>query len=77
MPVHTCVAECFWNGGYPFFFFEDVPLVEFMYPVFTGMPGGITVGDSGLCCRVPCLLSTISSFSLLILRSMSQPWCNP
>ena len=34
--------------------YEDVPLVEFMYPVFTRMPGGITVGDSGLFC-VPCL----------------------
>ena len=29
-------------------FFEDVPLVEFMYLVFTRMPGGATEGDSGL-----------------------------
>ena len=34
MPVHTCVAECVWNGGYachwghPFFVVEAVPLVE-------------------------------------------------
>ena len=28
--------------------FEDVPLVEFMYLVFTRMR--VTVGDSGLCC---------------------------
>ena len=29
--------------------FEDVPLVEFMYVVFTRMPGeGWAVGDSGL-----------------------------
>ena len=28
-----------------FFFFEDVPLVELMYLVFTRMPGGVTVGD--------------------------------
>ena len=34
-------------------FFEDVPSVEFMYLVFTRMPGGVTVGDSGLCCCVP------------------------
>ena len=34
-------------------FFEDVPLVEFLYLVFTCMPGGVTVGDSGLCCCVP------------------------
>ena len=39
-------------------FFEDVPLVEFMYLVFTCMPGGVTVGNSGLCCCVPCLSST-------------------
>ena len=37
---------CHW--GLPFFFFleKNVPLVEFMYLVFTPMPGG--VGDSGL-----------------------------
>ena len=29
-------------------FFEDVPVVEFMYLVFTRMPGGVTIGDSGL-----------------------------
>ena len=40
-------------------FFEDVPLVEFMYLAFTRMPGGVTVGDSGLCCCVPCLSSGI------------------
>ena len=31
--------------GYPFFFllfFEDVPSVELMYPVFTSMSGGVT-----------------------------------
>ena len=32
------------------FFFEDVPLVEFIYFVCTHMPGGVTVVDSGLCC---------------------------
>ena len=26
-------------------FFEDVPLVEFVYLVFTRMPGAVTVGD--------------------------------
>ena len=29
-------------------FFEAVPLVEFMYLVFTRMPGGVTVDDVGL-----------------------------
>ena len=41
--VHTSVAECAWNGGYirhlGAFFFEDVPPVEFIYLVFTHMPG--------------------------------------
>ena len=32
--------------------FEDVPFVKFMYPVSTRMPGGVTVGDSDLCCCV-------------------------
>ena len=42
MPVHSCVAECAWNVGYTRHWgasvFEDVPLVEFMYLVFTRMP---------------------------------------
>ena len=46
-------------------FFEDLPLVEFMYLVFTLMPGGFTVGDSGLCCRVPCLSNGFISLHLL------------
>ena len=46
---------------------EDVPLVDFIYPVFTRMPGGVTVNDSGLCCCVPCLLSAIISLCLVIL----------
>ena len=29
---------------------EDVPLVKFMYPVFTRMPDGPTIDDSGPCC---------------------------
>ena len=45
--------------GASFFFLEDVPLVEFIYFVFTRTPGGVTVGDSGLCCCVPCLSSAI------------------
>ena len=47
-------------------FFEDVPLVEFICLVFTQTPGGVTVGDSGLCCCVPCLSSAIISLCLLI-----------
>ena len=66
MPIYTCVR----NGGYishwghPFF--EDIPLVEVMYHVPTSMPGGVTVGDSGLCCCVPCLLNAVKSLCLLI-----------
>ena len=41
---------------------EDVPLADFMYLVFTCMPGGVALGDSGLCCRVPCLSSAVISF---------------
>lgn len=40
-------------------FFKDVPWDEFMYPVLTCMSGGVTMGDSGLSCCFPCLLSTI------------------
>ena len=29
-------------------FFEETPLVEFSYLVFTGMPCGVTAGNSGL-----------------------------
>ena len=45
-------------------FFKDVPLVEFIYLVFTRTPGGVVVGDSGLCC-VPCLSSAIISLCFL------------
>ena len=30
--------------------FEDVPVAEFMYLVFTRMQVRVTVGSSGLCC---------------------------
>ena len=46
---------------------EDVPLVEFIYVVSTRMPVGVTVGDSGLCCCVPCLSSAIISLCLSII----------
>ena len=46
-------------------FFEDVPLVEFIYLVFTRMPGGVTIGGSDLCCCVPCLSSAIISLCLV------------
>ena len=42
--------------------------MESMYPVFTCMAGGVTVGDSGLSCCVPCLSSTINSLCLLEVK---------
>ena len=82
MSACTCVAECAGNGEYIFhwghLFFEDhVPLVEFIYPVFTGMPGGITVGSSDLCCCVPCLSSAVISLCLVMIflgRFQTAPW---
>ena len=72
MPIHTCDARCVSNGGYICIWgaslFEDVRLVEFMYLIFARMPVGVTVGDSGLCCCVPCLSSAFISLCLLNLR---------
>ena len=48
----------------------DVSLVELMYLVFTRMPG---VGDSDICCCVPCLSRAFISLSLLILHKRSRP----
>ena len=47
------------------FFVEDVPLEEFTYTGFTRTPSGVTVGDSGFCCCVPCLSSATISLCLL------------
>ena len=63
--------------GHPFdpfcFVVENAPLVEFIYLVFTRTPGGVIVGDSGLCCCVPCLSSAIISLCLLILHKCFRP----
>ena len=61
--------------------FEDVPLVKFMYSLFTHMPGGVTIGISGLYCCVPCLLSkslwvfflVFFSFVFVLIDSYSVP----
>ena len=45
-PVSLSVPEMegiYATGGHPFF--DDVPLVEFMYLAFTGTPGGVTIGN--------------------------------
>ena len=36
------------------------------YPVFTRMPGAVTVDNSGVCCSVPCLLSASNSLCLFV-----------
>ena len=41
--------------------------MEFIYPVFTRMPGGVTVDDSGLSCCMPCLSNTNISLCLVFL----------
>ena len=66
--IHQCRRVCLeWrvNITRGASFIEDVPLVEFMYLVFTRKPGGVTIGDSGLSCCVPCLSSAIISLCLL------------
>ena len=40
--------------------------MEFNYFLFARMPGGVTVGDSGLSHCVPCRSNAISSLCLLI-----------
>ena len=45
---------------------------EFIYLIFTRMPGEVTVVDSGLCCRIPCLSSAIISLCLLNLHRHSR-----
>ena len=52
---------------------EYIPLMEFIYLVFTRVPGGVTVGDSGLCCCFPYLSSAIISLCSLILHRGSGP----
>ena len=49
-----------------------MPLVEFMYLVLTRLPGGVTVGDSGLRCCVPFLSSATISLCLLIIDAWFQ-----
>ena len=51
------------GGGGRASFFENVLFLEFMYLVFTPMPGGVTVGDSSLCYCVPCQLPFFVDFS--------------
>ena len=47
---------------------NNVPFVEFMYFVFTRMPGEVTVGDLGRCCCVPRLLSAMNFLCLLLIQ---------
>ena len=47
--------------------------MEFIYLVFARTPGGVAVGDSGLCCCVPCLSSAIISLCAVIVHGRSMP----
>ena len=53
-------------------FYEDIPLMELIYLVFTRTPGGVIVGDSGLCCCVPCLSSALISLCVLFSARCSN-----
>ena len=72
MPVHTCVGECAWNGGYIWHWGHPFLRTHPWWSLYA-LPGGVTVGDSGLCCCVPCLSSAIISPCLLILHKRSRP----
>ena len=57
-PMNTLSVPCLcWSFHAPWclLYCEAVPVAVFIYPVFTR----ITVGDSGLCCYVPCCLCDI------------------
>ena len=54
-------------------FFEDVPLVEFIYLALTRTPGRVTVNDAGLCCSAPCQSSAFISLCLWTLHKRSRP----
>ena len=80
MRFTTCVVQCACNGVYILlchsgvFFSEDVPLVEFMYLVFTRMPGESyrrRVGTLFLClCDV---FRALMTPLVLILHERSWP----
>ena len=91
-------GNCTWHTSKCRVYFNSTKVTSsiwwgFMYPAFTSMPGGVTEGDSGLCCCVPWLLSAINSlcwlykqvlyvsFCLQVARRWSRtdelPSCNP
>ena len=51
--------------------------MEFMSLVFTRMPGGLTIGHSGLCCCVSCLSSGVISLHLeshILVFKTTETW---
>ena len=67
MQQHTRVADCARNEVAPFYWpIEIVSLVESMFLVFTCVPGGVIVSESGLCCRVPVVRVTPTDRALSI-----------
>ena len=81
MPVLACVIECAWNVGcichWGASFREDVPLVEFMFPLFTCMPDNYCRQlRSLLFCLCQCVMSfqcyLINSFVCCFLLSLTR-----
>ena len=71
-PVSPCVLEmddilATW-GILFFFFFERCTVGGVYVPCITCMPGRVTVGNSGLWCCVPCLMSATNSFVCCTLK---------
>ena len=81
MPVLTCVTECAWNVGcichWGSSFHEDVPLVEFVFLLFTCMPDNYCRQlRSSLLCLCQCVMSfqryLINSFVCCFLLSLTR-----
>ena len=43
-----------------------------MYLMFTHKPGEVRVGNSGLCCYIPCLLGSMNSLRSLIFKAFKR-----
>ena len=68
--TNTCAAECAWKRGYICHRRHSFLRIYLWWSlctlyIYTRMPDGFTVGDSGLCCCVPCLSNGVISLHLL------------
>ena len=71
----TCSGQVVWSRKSAPTAIKDVPFVKFAYPEFTGIPGRVTVGSSGLFRCVPCLLNAVNSLCLLIPIATVHIFC--